>query len=73
MTSNLYIAWEDSMTDAAEKTRAQEIKQIVGDDNRFDMLHELVSFVKPVYKFLRIVDGFTPAVGKVYHKATTWT
>ena len=57
------------MTDNAEKARALEIRQIVGDDNRFCMLQQLVDMLKPVYKFLRVVDGFTPAVGKVYHKA----
>ena len=69
VTSNQYVAWEESMTDAAEKARAVEIRRIVADDNRFGCLKELVSFVKPVYKLLRLVDGFTPAAGKMYYKA----
>ena len=69
VTSNPYLSWEESISDLAEKARALEIRQIVADDNRFGCLKELVSFVKPVYNFLRIVDGFTPAVGKVYYKA----
>ena len=57
------------MTDAVEKTRALEIRQIVADDRRFSCLHQLVSMLTPVYKLLRMVDSFTPAVGKVYYKA----
>ena len=57
------------MTDAVEKARALEIRQIVADDRRFSCLHQLVSMLTPVYKLLRMVDSFTPAVGKVYYKA----
>ena len=32
-------------------------------------MHQLASMLTPVYKLLRMVDSFTPAVGKVYYKA----
>ena len=67
--SNPYVLWERSITDAAERARATEIKDILADERRFDELKDLVSFTTPVYKLLRLVDGFTPAVGKVYYKS----
>ena len=67
--SNPYVLWERSITDAAERARATEIKDILADEGRFHTLKDLVSFTTPVYKLLRLVDGFTPAVGKVYYKS----
>jgi hypothetical protein len=69
MCSNPYVLWEESMTDPAEKVRAAEIREILADDERFVVLKELVAFLSPVYKLLRMVDGYTPAVGKIYYKS----
>jgi hypothetical protein len=69
ITSTDYVQWEDGLTDAEEKERAASIREIVADDDGFKLLHDLVAALTPVYKLLRLVDGYTPAVGKIYFKS----
>jgi len=67
--SSDYVKWEKSLTDADEKARATSVREILADNTRFELLADVVQALTPVYRFLRLVDGYTPAVGKVYAKA----
>ena len=58
------------MTDKDEKKRAEFIRGVVADEDRFQVLHDIANSLTPIYKFLRLVDGYTPAVGKVYYKSS---
>jgi hypothetical protein len=64
-----YVDWESKIKDKDEKERAKHIREIVCSDEKFTLLALLVDAFDDVYKLLRLVDGYTPVVGKVYYKA----
>ena len=61
-----YSEWLSSIKDKQEKERAEYIADLVNNDNNFTLLGNLVKALRPVYKLLRMVDSYTPAVGIVY-------
>ena len=69
VASTQYTDFENNMKDADEKERAARMREYVADDARFDLLDKIVSALTPVYILLRLVDGYTPSVGKVYYKS----
>lgn len=69
VASQKYCQWEAKISDADEKARAARIREILGSDEKFQLLSDIVKALTPAYKFLRLVDSFVPAVGKVYYKA----
>jgi hypothetical protein len=70
ITCTDYVNWEKGLTDKDEKARAQCIREVVADDDKFDTLKRIVDALTPVYRLLRLVDGYTPAVGKIYYKSS---
>ena len=69
VASTQYTDFENNMKDADEKERAARMREYVADDARFDLLDKIVSALTPVYILLRLVDGYTPSVGKVCYKS----
>jgi hypothetical protein len=41
----------------------------LADDTKWDTLAAVVKALAPAYKLLRLVDGHTPTVGKIYYKS----
>ena len=62
-----YKAWVDRLS-GEEKERAATVRAYVDDDDAWDEVTALVQALTPVYKLLRLVDGYTPTVGKIYYK-----
>ena len=69
VASSDYVKWEKSLADPDEKARTASVREILADNTRFELLVDVVQALTPVFRFLRLVDGYTPAVGKVYAKA----
>ena len=69
VSSQQFLEWESSIPDADGKARCKLIREILADVAKWDFLSKVVAALTPGYKLLRRVDGFTPAVGKVYYGA----
>jgi hypothetical protein len=62
-----YKKWESGLK-GEDKERAATIRAYVNDEDAWEELAALVKALTPVYKLLRLVDGYTPTVGKLYYK-----
>ena len=69
VSSQEYCTWESKISDADEKARAAEFREILGSNDKFVTLGDAAKALTPACKLLRIVDSFVPTVGKVYYKA----
>ena len=71
LSNKKYLLWEAAVKGTDDKSRCQRIRAIIADmyTDRWELLAEIVSALSPAYKLLRLVDSFTPAVGKVYYNA----
>ena len=63
-----YKAWERGLK-GEEKEKATNIRAHIDDAEAWAELAALVKALTPVYKLLRLVDGYTPTVGKIYYKS----
>ena len=67
LRSEAYKTWEASQT-GEDKARAAKIREYIEEPDNWESAKALVKALTPVYKLLRMVDGFTPTTGKIYYK-----
>ena len=62
-----YKVWEAALK-GEDKEKAAQIQAHINNADAWTDAKALVAALNPVYKLLRLVDGFTPTVGKIYYK-----